>query len=94
MRCGAAVSATGHTGQSDETHSPEECARTVVRRIRPASRSIAVVCTVAISCWLRHLRTISSPLASEAYRNVRLSSRGKGERMVAVSDFSGLVSSP
>ena len=30
------------------------------------SRSIAVVCTVAISCWPRVLRTISSPLESGA----------------------------
>src|SRR4249919_2418466 len=94
MRCGATVSATGHTGQSEDIHSPEECASNVVRRMRPASASIAVVWTVAISCRLRHLRTISSPLASEAYLNVRGSSRGNGEWIVAVSDFSGLASSP
>src|ERR1700721_1871614 len=45
---------------------------------------------VAISCWPRHLRTRSSPEDSDAYRNVRLPSRGKGETMVAVRDFSGL----
>ena len=28
----------------------------------PAVSSIAVVCTVAISCWLKVLRTMSSPL--------------------------------
>jgi hypothetical protein len=50
--------------------------------------SIAVVCTVAISCLPKALRTISSPLESEAYRNVRSPSRGNGDRMVAVSDFS------
>jgi histidinol-phosphate phosphatase family protein len=61
----AAVSLTGHTGQSDETHSPDEWARTVVRRMSPAS-SMAVVCTVAISCLPSALRTISSPLESEA----------------------------
>ena len=65
IRWGAAVSLTGHTGQSDETHSPDECASTVVSRMSPAS-SIAVVCTVAISCLPRALRTISRPLASEA----------------------------
>src|SRR5437879_3491204 len=32
MRWGAAVSASGHTGQSEETHSPDACARIVVRR--------------------------------------------------------------
>ena len=30
MRCGAAVSDTGQTGQSEDIHSPEECANTVV----------------------------------------------------------------
>jgi hypothetical protein len=40
---------TGRAGQSGETHSPEEWASTVVKRMSPAS-SIAVVCTVAISC--------------------------------------------
>src|SRR5262249_28010013 len=33
------------------------------------------------------------PLDRDAYRKVRSASRGNGERMVAVSDFSGLVSS-
>jgi len=33
MRRGAAVSATGHNGQSEAIHSPEECARTVVSLI-------------------------------------------------------------
>src|SRR5882724_4657676 len=82
------------TGQFEEIHSPEAWARSVVSRIWPESWSIAVVCTVAISCWPRLLRTISSPLASEAYRKVWSPSRGNGERMVAVRDFSGLVSSP
>src|SRR3984957_1109614 len=36
---------------------------------------------------------MSSPLESEAYRNVRSLSLGNGERMVATRDFSGLVSS-
>src|SRR5580704_8581607 len=55
--------------------------------------SIAVVCTVAISCLPSALRTISSPVASEAYRNVLSPSLGNGDRMVATSDFSGLESS-
>ena len=54
------------TGQSEAIHSPEECASTVVRLTVPATWSIAVVCTVAISCCPRVLRTISSPLASGA----------------------------
>ena len=66
MRCGAAVSVTGQTGQSEEIHSPEECASTVVSWISPASLSMAVVWTTAISCWPRHLRTMSSPLTSDA----------------------------
>ena len=47
MRRGTAVSAIGHTGHSDDSHSPDAWASVVVRRIRPASLSIAVVCTVA-----------------------------------------------
>src|SRR5271165_4975012 len=93
MRWGEAVSPIGQTGQSDDTHSPDAWARMVVRRISPASVSIAVVCTVAISWRPRVLRTMSSPLESGAYRKVRSCSRGNGERMVAHSDFSGLTSS-
>src|ERR1019366_6551650 len=91
MRCGAAVSLIGQTGQSDDIHSPDEWARMVVRRISPTSLSIAVLCTVAISCWPSTLRTMSSPLDNGAYRKVRSPSRGNGDRIVAVSDFSGLV---
>ena len=61
MRWGAPVSVTGQTGQSEAIHSPEEWASTVVSWTSPASRSTAVVCTTAISCWLRHLRTRSRP---------------------------------
>ena len=50
MRRGAAVSLIAQTGHSDDSHSPDEWARTVVSRIHPASLSIEVVCTVAISC--------------------------------------------
>src|SRR5271157_1380418 len=93
MRCTEAISLIWHTGHSEEIHSPDEWARTVVRRRRPASLSIPVAWIVAISCRPRLLRTMSNPLDSGAYRKVRSASRGKGERMVAVSDFSGLVSS-
>src|SRR5437870_2324686 len=93
MRWGAAVSLTGHTGHSEEIHSPDECANTVVRRTNPASLSIAVVCTAAISCRPRLLRTISSPLERGAYRKARSPPRGPGAEIIAVSDFSGLVSS-
>src|ERR1700741_1509694 len=48
---------------------------------------------VAISCRLKTLRTMSSPWASEAYLNDRSSSRGNWNRKIAVSFFSGLVSS-
>src|SRR5262245_35947382 len=54
---------------------------------------MAVVCKVAISCWPSVLRTMSSPLESGAYRKLRSLSPGRPERMVAVSDFSGLMSS-
>jgi hypothetical protein len=93
MRCGAAVSRVGHTGQSEQIHSPETWRRVVVSLIKPVSRSIAVACAIAISCLLRHLRTISRPLAKEAYRNVWLSPPGKAELMVAVSNFSGFSNS-
>src|SRR6266404_619427 len=93
MRWGAAVSLTGQTGQSEETHSPAECASVVVSRISPAASSIEVVCTVAISCRPSDLRTRSNPLDNEAERKLRSPSRGNGERMVAVRDFSGLANS-
>src|SRR5271169_2355223 len=54
---------------------------------------MAVVCTVAISCWPRTFRTMSRPLDSGAYRKVRPGSSYRSVRTVAVSDFSGLVSS-
>jgi hypothetical protein len=46
MRCGAAVSLTGQTGQSEDTHSPDKCASVVVSRIKPAPSSVEVVWTV------------------------------------------------
>jgi hypothetical protein len=48
MRRGAAVSLIGQTGHSDESPSPEEWASVVVRRMSPASLSIAVVWTAAL----------------------------------------------
>src|SRR5262245_14631746 len=54
---------------------------------------MAVVCKVAISCCPSVLRTMSSPLESGAYRKLRSPSPARPVRMVAVSDFSGLVSS-
>src|SRR5512132_4228505 len=50
MRCAEAMSLIWHTGHSEEIHSPDECARTVVRRRRPASLSMPVAWIVAISC--------------------------------------------
>jgi hypothetical protein len=59
------------TGRSEAIHSPEAWARTVLSRTIPAVSSIEVVCTVAISCWLKalalqlvvglHLRAIALP---------------------------------
>src|SRR5262245_54373956 len=54
---------------------------------------MAVVCKVAISCCPSVLRTMSSPPESGAYRKLRSPSPGRPVRMVAVSDFSGLMSS-
>src|SRR5262245_54196104 len=93
MRCGLAVSAIGQTGQSEAIHSPEAWASVVVKLTMPAVWSIAVVCKVAISCCPSVLRTMSSPLESGAYRKLRSPSPGRPVRTVAVSDFSGLMSS-
>jgi hypothetical protein len=38
-----AVSLIGQIGQSEAIHSPEECAKTVVRLMMPAAYSTAVV---------------------------------------------------
>src|SRR5437868_5320403 len=92
MRCGAAVSLMAQTGQSEAIHSPEACARTVLSRTIPAVSSMDVDCTVAISCWLRVLRTMSSPLDSGAYRNDRSDPPVCSARMVPINDFSGLTS--
>src|SRR6516162_7429058 len=54
---------------------------------------MAVVCKVAISCCPSVLRTMSRPLESGAYRKLRSPSPGRPGRMVAMSDFSGLMSS-
>src|SRR6516225_866034 len=83
----------GQTGQSEAIHSPEACASVVVKLTMPAVWSIEVVCTVAISCWPSVLRTMSRPLASGAYRKLRSPSPGRPVRMIAVNDFSGLISS-
>src|SRR6266568_5288842 len=48
---------------------------------------------MAICCWPRALRTMSSPLESGAYRKVRPRSPGLSAPMVATSDFSGFESS-
>jgi hypothetical protein len=66
MRWGVAISATRHTGQSEAIHSPEACASTVIKLIRPSAWSMAVVCIIAISCRPSVLRTISSPLDNGA----------------------------
>jgi hypothetical protein len=47
-------------------HSPDARAKTVVRLTRPAVWSMAVVCTVAISCWPKVFRTMSRPLDNGA----------------------------
>jgi len=47
MRCVEAISLIWHTGHSEEIHSPDEWARTVVRRRRPASLSMPVAWIVA-----------------------------------------------
>src|SRR6516162_4131128 len=80
------------TGQSEAIHSPEAWARTVLSRTIPDASSIEVVCTVAISCWLKVLRTMSRPLDSGAYRKDRSADPLPSARIVPVRDFSGLTS--
>src|SRR5262249_28806462 len=48
MRCGAAVSLTGHTGHSEAIHSPEACVSMVVKETERVGGSIAVVWRMAI----------------------------------------------
>ncbi len=52
-----AVSLMAQTGRSGAIHSPDACARTVVRLIIRGAWSMEVVCTVAISRWPSTLRT-------------------------------------
>src|SRR5215469_10711848 len=91
MRWGTTVSLIAHTGQSEAIHSPEACARTVLSRTIPTLSSIEVVCTVAISCWLRVLRTMSSPLDNGAYRKDRSDPLVWSDRIIPTKDFSGLT---
>jgi hypothetical protein len=66
MRRGVAISDNAHTGQSEAIHSPEAWASTVVSDTVWMSWSMMVVCSVAISCCPNTLRTMSSPLDSDA----------------------------
>src|SRR5262245_18914785 len=59
----------------------------------PDAWSMAVVCTVATSCWPRVLPTMSRPLDKGAWRRGRGPCPGPAALIVAVSDFSGLTSS-
>src|SRR5271169_3270443 len=93
MCFGLAMSSRGQTGQSEEIHSPDEWHSRVVTLTIPASRSIEVACTAAISCLPRVLRTISRPLDSGAYLKVCSAPLLPSARIVATIDFSGLTSS-
>src|SRR5215472_11982833 len=93
MRFGLAKSSRGQTGQSDEIHSPEEWASTVLSLISPAVWSTEVDCTVAISCWPNVLRMMLSPSDKGAYRKISSAAPLPSGRMVATIDFSGLMSS-
>jgi hypothetical protein len=66
MRRGVAMSARAHTGQSDAIHSPEACARTVVKDTLWMSWSMTVVWRVAIPCCPKAWRMMSRPLESGA----------------------------
>src|SRR6516162_11233854 len=93
MRFGLTKSSSGQTGQSDEIHSPDEWANTVLSLIRPAVWSTDVDCRVAISCWPNVLRIMLSPSDKGAYRKICSAAPLPSGRMVATIDFSGLTSS-
>src|SRR5216684_6144616 len=59
----------------------------------PVAASMAVVWTIAICCWPKALRIMSSPLDKGAYRKVRAPSPGRSVPIVPTSDFSGFESS-
>jgi hypothetical protein len=89
MGCGTSVSLIEQTGKSDDPF----CRGVGQRNGRvylPGGGLDLGALTVAISCRLRVVRTMSRPLARDAYRKVR-SFRGNGEWSVAVSVFSGLT---
>ena len=67
MRFGLAKSSSGQTGQSDEIHSPDEWASSVLSLISPAVSSTEVDCRVAISCWPNVLRIMLKPLEVRWY---------------------------
>src|SRR5580704_4798881 len=93
MRFGLAMSSSWQTGQSDEIHSPVECASTVLSLISPAVWSTRVDCRVAISCWPNVLRIMLSPSDKGAWRKICSAAPLPSGRMVATIDFSGLMSS-
>jgi hypothetical protein len=87
-RCGVDVSVIAQTGHSEAIHSPDAWPSIVVELMIPATWPADVVCTMAISCCPSVLRTMSRPLDSGARLLV------SSDWIVAVSDFSGLTSSP
>src|SRR5580704_14364628 len=93
MRFGLAMSSSWQTGQSDEIHSPVECASTVLSLISPAVWSTRVDCRVAISCWPNVLRIMLSPSDKGAWRKICSAAPLPSGRRVATIDFSGLMSS-
>ena len=64
MRCGVAVSLTAQAGQSEAIHSPEACARMVVKLTVAAVWPMAVVWIVAMPCWPRSYSTDDRPAPS------------------------------
>ena len=84
MRCAEAMSLIGHTGHSEENHSPDECARTVVRRSRPASLSMRRRLDRRDLMPAKALAHDVQPARQRGIAEGAVASRGKGDRMVAI----------
>ncbi len=66
MRCGAAISLTGHTGHSEAIHSPEEWVSVVVSATERVGWSIAVVWKIDFSGFVSSVWALARAPANAA----------------------------